>query len=159
MTQHDGSVLRLRKLHADYDPTDRVAAMDYSSSARRPGEVVTGLLYVDPDADDLHSHLDTVADAAQPACGPAELCPGAAALDSDQRVAALTLASSRFSSRLHRASHRASHHVSRRSTPGSGFHLTRLQPAWAASCRIRHLAAVLPDQPNQSGAAAAGFHL
>src|SRR3569623_2142141 len=27
VTQHDGSVLRLRKLHEEYDPTDRVAAM------------------------------------------------------------------------------------------------------------------------------------
>ena len=27
--QHDGSVLRLRKLHADYDPTDRVGAMNH----------------------------------------------------------------------------------------------------------------------------------
>ena len=27
--QHDGSMLRLRKLHADYDPTDRYAAMNY----------------------------------------------------------------------------------------------------------------------------------
>ena len=27
--QHDGTVLRLRKLHTNYDPTDRVAAMSY----------------------------------------------------------------------------------------------------------------------------------
>src|ERR1700678_470296 len=29
ITQHDGSMLRFRKLHADYDPQDRIAAMTY----------------------------------------------------------------------------------------------------------------------------------
>jgi 2-oxoglutarate ferredoxin oxidoreductase subunit beta len=43
------------------------------------GEIVTGLLYVEPDAHDLHAHLNTVA---QPLnqLGERELCPGAAAL-------------------------------------------------------------------------------
>ena len=36
VAQHDGSVLRLRKLARDYDPHDRIAAMAYiCSSARR----------------------------------------------------------------------------------------------------------------------------
>ena len=43
------------------------------------GEVVTGLLYVDPAAADLHGHLDTVA-APLNTLGPAELCPGVAVL-------------------------------------------------------------------------------
>jgi 2-oxoglutarate ferredoxin oxidoreductase subunit beta len=41
-------VLRLRKLHADYDPTDRYAAMSYMHEHQARGEVVTGLLYLDP---------------------------------------------------------------------------------------------------------------
>ena len=45
--QHDGSVLRLRKLHDDYDPTDRYAAMSYMNAHAARGEVVTGLLYLD----------------------------------------------------------------------------------------------------------------
>ena len=49
MTQHDGSMLRLRKLAADYDPHDRVSALTYLQSARAAGEIVTGLLYVDPE--------------------------------------------------------------------------------------------------------------
>ena len=49
VTQHDGSVLRLRKLHEDYDPTDRVAAMHYLHERKAAGEIVTGLLYIDPD--------------------------------------------------------------------------------------------------------------
>jgi len=78
--QHDGSVLRLRKLDAYYDPTDRIAAMNYIQRHDARGEVVTGLLYVDPEAEDLHRHLNTVR-APLNRLGEAELCPGAAALD------------------------------------------------------------------------------
>ena len=53
--QHDGSLLRLRSLHPEYDPTDRRAAMSYMQSHQALGEVVTGLLYVDPLATDLHT--------------------------------------------------------------------------------------------------------
>jgi 2-oxoglutarate/2-oxoacid ferredoxin oxidoreductase subunit beta len=44
------------------------------------GEVVTGLLYVDAAADDLHGHLNTAATPLN-AMGADELNPGAAALD------------------------------------------------------------------------------
>jgi len=37
VTQHDGSVLRLRKLHADYDVHDRIGALTYMQDATRPG--------------------------------------------------------------------------------------------------------------------------
>src|SRR4051794_2882759 len=50
--QHDGSLLRLRSLHRDYDPTNRYAAMGYMQEHQALGEVVTGLLYVDPLATD-----------------------------------------------------------------------------------------------------------
>ena len=49
VTQHDGSVLRLRKLHADYDPTNRLAAMTYLQERQDAGEIVTGLLYLNPE--------------------------------------------------------------------------------------------------------------
>jgi 2-oxoglutarate ferredoxin oxidoreductase subunit beta len=78
--QHDGSVLRLHKLHADYDAHDRVVAMNYLQAHQAKGEVVTGLLYVDPEARDLHAHLDTV-DAPFNTLGERELCPGAAVLE------------------------------------------------------------------------------
>ncbi len=80
VTQHDGSVLRLRKLHAEYDPTDRVAAMNYLAEHKAKGEIVTGLLYVDPETGDLHSNLGTVATPLN-RLGDAELVPGAAALE------------------------------------------------------------------------------
>ncbi len=44
---HDGPVIRLRKLHADYDPTDRMAAITLLERARAEGEFITGLLYLD----------------------------------------------------------------------------------------------------------------
>jgi 2-oxoglutarate ferredoxin oxidoreductase subunit beta len=58
--QHDGSILRLRKLEEDYDSTDRNAALAYLARKAAEGEIVTGLLYVDPDASDLHDGLNTV---------------------------------------------------------------------------------------------------
>jgi 2-oxoglutarate ferredoxin oxidoreductase subunit beta len=78
--QHDGSVLRLRKLDAGYDPTDRIAAMNYLQERHADGEVVTGLLYVHEDATDLHAALNTV-DGALSTLREAELVPGAGALD------------------------------------------------------------------------------
>src|SRR5271165_3098671 len=60
VVQHDGSVLRLRKLHADYDASDKIAAVTYLAQRRAAGEIVTGVLYVSPDADDLHRVLNTV---------------------------------------------------------------------------------------------------
>jgi 2-oxoglutarate ferredoxin oxidoreductase subunit beta len=78
--QHDGKILRLRKLHEGYDPTDRIAAMNFSAVHQAKGEVVTGLLYVEQDADDLHSSLNTSATPLN-ALGKDRLCPGAQALD------------------------------------------------------------------------------
>jgi 2-oxoglutarate ferredoxin oxidoreductase subunit beta len=80
VTQHDGSVLRLAKLHVDYDPRDRLRAMTFLQERHAAGEVVTGLLYLDPDPQDIHRHLRTVS-APLNGLGEAELCPGSAALE------------------------------------------------------------------------------
>jgi 2-oxoglutarate ferredoxin oxidoreductase subunit beta len=79
VTQHDGSVLRLRKLAEGYDPGDRLAAMSHIAAHEARGEILTGLLYVRADAEDLHGHLNTV-EIALNRLGERELCPGAAAL-------------------------------------------------------------------------------
>ena len=78
--QHDGSVLRLRKLQADYDPGNRIAAMNYIQERQARGEVVTGLLFLDPEASDLHGHLNTSAIPFN-ALGASQLCPGTEALE------------------------------------------------------------------------------
>jgi 2-oxoglutarate ferredoxin oxidoreductase subunit beta len=80
VAQHDGSTLRLRKLAKDYDPTNRLAAMNHVMTHQAQGEVVTGLLFVDPDASDLHLALNTSA-APLNTLGRDALCPGSAALD------------------------------------------------------------------------------
>jgi 2-oxoglutarate ferredoxin oxidoreductase subunit beta len=79
VTQHDGSVLRLRKLDAGYDAGDRVAALNHVHAYAARGEIVTGLLYLDPEAGDLHRHLNTVATPLN-RLDEAALCPGAATL-------------------------------------------------------------------------------
>jgi 2-oxoglutarate ferredoxin oxidoreductase subunit beta len=80
VTQHDGSVLRLRKLHTDFDVHDRISAMTYMQERHAAGEIVTGLLYVDPDPRDMHKHMNTVT---QPLNELDEmaLVPGSAVLD------------------------------------------------------------------------------
>ena len=78
--QHDGSVLRLRKLGEEYDASDKVAAMKRVQEGNAAGEVVTGLLYLDPMPKDLHANLNTV-DAPLNTLDASELCPGKTALD------------------------------------------------------------------------------
>ena len=80
VVQHDGSVLRLRKLHQNYDPTDKLTVLNFLEQRKAAGEIVTGLLYVRPDADDLHRLLNTV-EAPLNALSEKELVPGAASLE------------------------------------------------------------------------------
>jgi len=80
VAQHDGSVLRLRKLAADHDPTDRIKAMHFLQEHAAKGEVITGLLYVQPDSSDLHENLNTV-ETPLNSLTERELCPGNVALE------------------------------------------------------------------------------
>ena len=79
VTQHDGSVLKLSKLPNDYDPTDRGAAMNRLHVHQARGEILTGLLFVDPSARDLHDHLGTIKTPLNQ-LGDDVLTPGSAAL-------------------------------------------------------------------------------
>src|SRR4029077_16513555 len=78
--QHDGTRLALRKLDADYDAHDRVGEQAFLQKHTAKGQIVTGLLYVDPESEDLHSHLNTV-EMPLNELEARELCPGSAALD------------------------------------------------------------------------------
>ncbi|MSR13838.1 MAG: 2-oxoacid:ferredoxin oxidoreductase subunit beta [Gammaproteobacteria bacterium] len=80
VTQHDGTLIRLHKASTDYDPTNKVAAMNYIQSHQALGEVVTGLLYVDNQSSDLHRNLNTV-DIPLNALSEQALCPGTAILE------------------------------------------------------------------------------
>ena len=78
---HDGSTLRLAKLDANYDPNDRIMAMAYLQAKAARGELVTGLIYMDRTATDLHAALNTV-DRPLNALTEKDLCPGYKALES-----------------------------------------------------------------------------
>ncbi len=80
VTQHDGSTLQLRKLSQDYDVHDRVAAIAFLAERHAAGDIPTGLIYVDPEADDLHGYLHTSPTPLN-ALTDSELCPGSAALE------------------------------------------------------------------------------
>jgi 2-oxoglutarate ferredoxin oxidoreductase subunit beta len=58
---------------------DRTSAMTYMQQRQAAGEIVTGLLYVDPDPIDLHEHLNT-SDAPLNALPQERLVPGNAEL-------------------------------------------------------------------------------
>jgi 2-oxoglutarate ferredoxin oxidoreductase subunit beta len=80
VTLHDGSMLRLAKLHPEYDPHDRIGAMTYMQRRAAAGELVTGLIYMDPQPKDMHAMLNTV-DAPLNRLSEKDLCPGSAALE------------------------------------------------------------------------------
>ena len=72
---HDGSVISLRKLEKDWDPLNRISAMNAVQNSRVKGEILTGLLYMDPDTSDLHNMIQT-SDKPLNSLTKAELCPG-----------------------------------------------------------------------------------
>ena len=75
----DGSFMNLAKLTNDYDPTDRLAAINYVQNAQLKGDVATGLLYIDPEGGDTHDILGTV-ETPLNELQDEDLCPGNAAL-------------------------------------------------------------------------------
>lgn len=75
LTMHDGSVISLRKLANDWEPTDRISAINAVQHAKKKGEILTGLLYMDPETADLHEMIQT-SDKPLNALTKDELCPG-----------------------------------------------------------------------------------
>ncbi len=75
VVMHDGSVIQLHKLSEDWDPLDRQSAMNAVLNSKAKNEILTGLLYVNPDAHDLH-HMINTSDRALNSLTKAELCPG-----------------------------------------------------------------------------------
>jgi 2-oxoglutarate/2-oxoacid ferredoxin oxidoreductase subunit beta len=78
--QHDGSRLALRKLDANYAVHDRTAALGFLQHHASKGQIVTGLLYMEKEPEDLHGHLHTVAVPLN-ALNAKDLCPGQTALE------------------------------------------------------------------------------
>jgi 2-oxoglutarate ferredoxin oxidoreductase subunit beta len=77
---HDGSVVALRKVAKDYDPTNKRTAMSYLQERLAAGEVPTGLLYLDESGQEMHAGAKTV-DRPLAQLPFEDLCPGRAALE------------------------------------------------------------------------------
>ena len=77
---HDGSHLRLRKLHEEYDPTDRIAAISALMSAHAKEEVLTGIFYIDTQKPSFTEMLNLV-DEPLGTLPEARVRPGRAVLD------------------------------------------------------------------------------
>lgn len=60
ITLHDGSRLLLKKISADYNPTDRKDALRLLAEAHEKGELVTGLFYVDTKRPDFLELINLV---------------------------------------------------------------------------------------------------
>ncbi len=51
---HDGSKIMLRKTDESYDPTSRASAFTFLRDSVNAGEIITGLLYIDKESEDMH---------------------------------------------------------------------------------------------------------
>jgi 2-oxoglutarate ferredoxin oxidoreductase subunit beta len=60
VTMPDGSHIVLKKLDAEYDPTDRGRALAAVHQGHQEEKLITGLLYVDPSATPLEDELNLV---------------------------------------------------------------------------------------------------
>ena len=57
---HDGSSLRLKKLHEDFDPTDKVQSVRTLMEAHANNEILTGIFYIDTQKTDFTTLLNMV---------------------------------------------------------------------------------------------------
>jgi len=77
----DGSKIHLSKLAPGWNPSDKFSAVNRLHEAKSSGQILTGLLYINPESQDLHSKMNT---AKKPLnkFTQCELCPGNSKLDS-----------------------------------------------------------------------------
>ncbi len=77
---HDGSHMRLKKLHENFDPTDPVNAVSTLITAHRNNEVLTGVFYINTEKPSFTDILNLV-DEPLATLPDARVRPGKAALD------------------------------------------------------------------------------
>ncbi len=75
LKMHDGSMIRLHKLAKDWNPSDRFSAINAVQNAKSKNEILTGLLYMNADAQNFHGLLQT-SEKPLNSLSEAELCPG-----------------------------------------------------------------------------------
>ena len=77
---HDGSSILLKKLSPNFDPTDKHTAFNRLLDAKAKGEILTGLIYVDPTSQDLHDLIGTTKRPLN-SLREKDLCPGSEKLE------------------------------------------------------------------------------
>ena len=80
LTMHDGSEIRLHKLAKDWDPFDRFSTINAMQKAKKSGEILTGLLYINQEANELHSTINS-SETPLNAIAQSVLCPGSDSLE------------------------------------------------------------------------------
>ena len=58
VTMHDGSKIQLKKLDREYDPTNRIAAVQILEESKANNLLLTGLIYIDPERPSLMDILN-----------------------------------------------------------------------------------------------------
>ncbi len=84
VTLHDGSAVRFKSVPAHYDPTDRARVSAFLEAHQETGEVLTGLLYLNESAADMHE-LSNSSDVPMAQLPYERLCPGATVLEELQQ--------------------------------------------------------------------------
>jgi 2-oxoglutarate ferredoxin oxidoreductase subunit beta len=79
VTLHDGSVIHLYKQGNDFNTQDRNEAVRAIQNHKEKGEILTGLIYLDPDCSDFHELQSTVKKPLRD-LNEDDLCPGGRAL-------------------------------------------------------------------------------
>ena len=80
VTLHDGSVIHLHKIPEGVNPLNRVSSLAAMEESKVKGEILTGLLYMDPDSQELHEMIETVQRPLNQLTEK-ELCPGNSVLE------------------------------------------------------------------------------
>ncbi len=80
VTLHDGSVVHLCKMDNKLDVRDRTSALNLMAEYKSEGKILTGLLYMDPDSQELHESLGTTKKPLR-TLTEHDLCPGSKVLD------------------------------------------------------------------------------
>lgn len=75
VSMHDGSVIVFKKLEKEYDPTNRTKAIKMLEEAIRKNWLITGLIYIDPEAGNIFDKYNLVEKPLN-RCSSAEIRPG-----------------------------------------------------------------------------------
>lgn len=59
LEMHDGSLIHLRKIQTGWDPTQKDSAVRALHESYQKSEILTGLIYINEDQEDLHKLLNT----------------------------------------------------------------------------------------------------